>query len=58
LAALRPGAKTIGELAEELEAGEQSVKQTLYRLEKAGKVVRVGDPGHGPGRPVMWGLKA
>jgi hypothetical protein len=58
LGALRPGAKTIGELAEELEASEQSVKQALYRLEKTGKVVRVGDPGHGPGRPVRWGLKA
>ncbi len=56
LSVLRAGARTIPELVEELEAVENSVKVTLYRLEKAGKVAQLEKPA--PGRAARWGLKA
>lgn len=58
LALLRSGARTIEGLAEETEASEEYVRKVLSRLEKAGKVVRVGEQRPAPGRPVEWGLKA
>jgi hypothetical protein len=57
-AVLRAGGRTIGELAEELEASEESVKKTLGRLEKAGIVTRLSDHKAAPGRPILWGIKA
>lgn len=54
---LRGGSQTVAQLAETLEAKEDTV-QAMYRLERAGAVVRVGDGKHGPGRPITWGLKA
>jgi hypothetical protein len=56
-AALRAGARTVPQLAEELDAPEDSVRKTLGRLEKAGVVVRVADQKPAPGRAVLWGLK-
>jgi hypothetical protein len=57
-AALRMGSQTIADLAEELDASEDSIKKTIGRLEKAGVVVRLGDHKAAPGRPILWGLKA
>ncbi len=55
---LRSGGQTIAQLAEELGAKEDTVQKAMYRLEKAGVVVRVGDIKPGPGKPLVWGLKA
>jgi predicted transcriptional regulator len=52
------GGRTIGELAEELDAKEDTVQKAMYRLEKAGIVQRLGDTKPGPGNPIKWGLKA
>jgi len=54
---LRGGAQTIRELAEALEAKEDTVQKALYRLEKAGVVVRLADTKPGPGKGIPWGLK-
>ncbi len=56
-AALRGGARTIAELAEELDANPESVNKALQRLQKAGIVVRLGDQKEAPGRRIEWGLR-
>ena len=55
---LRAGARTVPQLAEELEASEDSVRKTLNRLAKSGAVVRIENAESVPGHPVRWGLPA
>jgi hypothetical protein len=55
-AVLRTGGHTIAELAKKIETSEDNVLKALYRLEKSGVVVRVGEQKPAPGRPVIWGL--
>jgi len=57
-AALRAGGRTITVLSEETETSEENVRKALYRLERAGVVIRLGEQKPAPGRPVLWGLKA
>jgi hypothetical protein len=57
-ATLRSGARTVPQLAEELEASEDSVRKTLNRLAKNGSVVRIENAESAPGRQVRWGLPA
>lgn len=57
-AALRSGLKSVPQLAEELDASEDSVRKTMGRLEKAGVVTQVGEQKSSGGRPNFWGLKA
>jgi len=57
-ATLRSGGQTIAQLAEALEAKEDTVQKAMYRLEKAGVVVRLEDIKPGPGKAIRWGLKA
>jgi len=55
--ALRAGARTVPQLAEELDAPEDSVRKTLNRLAKGGAVVRIENAESVPGHQVRWGLK-
>jgi hypothetical protein len=57
-AALRGGAKTVPELAEELDAAEDTVRKTLNRIAKCGAVVRVENALSTHGCPVRWWLPA
>ncbi len=56
--ALRAGARIVPELAEELDAKEDSLRKTLRRLEADGVVIQAGKRMH-QGKPCTeWGLKA
>jgi hypothetical protein len=57
LAALRPGAKTIPRLAEELDLGHDTVRRTLQRLAQRDKVVRLSEGHGGKGQEIPWGLR-
>lgn len=56
LAALRHGAQTVTDIAEEIDAGRASVKTTLNRLENRNKVVRLVTASGGRGKKAQWGL--
>jgi hypothetical protein len=56
LTALRPGAKSIARLAEELGLRPETVKRTLQRLAERDKVVRLSDAHGGKGQEIPWGL--
>jgi len=47
----RSGGKTAHELAEWLAMPRRNVSSTLYRLKKAGRIVKVDDQ-----RPALWAL--
>jgi len=47
----RSGGKTAQELAEWLAMPRRNVSSTLYRLQKAGRIVKVDDQ-----RPALWAL--
>jgi hypothetical protein len=57
LTALRPGAKTIAALAEELSLKPETVKKTLQRLASRDKVTRLSDVHSGRWQEIPWGLR-
>jgi hypothetical protein len=57
LAALRPGAKSITDLAKELGLNPETVRKTLQRLLQRDRVVRLSDLHGGKGQEIPWGLR-